>query len=99
MEEIDRQLKENGDPLFHSADKPLRIAQMVAKEFGHAPKGKTVKQPAKPTEGKPPKKKSPVQPASGNARTVPTDTTREAEKQLENVKSIYDFEELVDSMT
>lgn len=40
MIEIEEALKENDDPLFHSPDKPLRIAQMVAAELKIAPRKK-----------------------------------------------------------
>ena len=45
MEEIDQTLRETGDPLFNDPTKPLRIAQMVAKELSVAPKRKGQAQP------------------------------------------------------
>jgi hypothetical protein len=45
MEEIDQTLRETGDPLFNDPNKPLRIAQMAAKELAIAPKRKGQAQP------------------------------------------------------
>ncbi len=74
MAEIDAALKDNGDPLWADPDKPLRIAQMVAKELNIAPRRKGAPAtPAKaaatatPTNGTAPKKQ--ILP-SGSSRTA-----------------------------
>lgn len=75
MVEIDAQLKEDGNPLFHAADKPLKLAQMAANELGIAPR----RQGAAPTRknvvsSQPAQTTRSVQPAgipvSGSARTT-----------------------------
>lgn len=53
MAEIDALLRDTNDPRYHSQDKPLLIAQMVAKEQDVAPKGKGVAK-ATPTAPQPP---------------------------------------------
>ncbi len=74
MVEIEADLKANGDPLYHSPDKPLRIAQMVAAELKIAPRRKGAPAaPAKaaaPANGTPPPKKQ-MLPAGGSRTTPP----------------------------
>lgn len=96
MEEIDRQLKEAGDSLYESPEKPLRIAQMVARELNIAPRGKQVKAPATPASGSPPRKKVPVQPASASKRsqTPENNTGQQLDEQLEKITSPMDWEEM-----
>lgn len=71
MAEIDADLEKNGDPLFNSPDKPLRIAQMVAAELSIAPRRKGA--PAAPAKAAapvvPPQKKQVL--PGGNSRTTP----------------------------
>ncbi len=69
MLEIERAFKDNGDPLYYSASKPLVIAQMVAAELKIAPKAKT-QAPAKPAVPAATVAKKGVVPAGG-ARTTP----------------------------
>lgn len=75
--EIDTELKDSGDPLYHDPNKPMILAQMVAKELLIAPR----KKEAKAATGKPaaesrkaetaaPAAKKPVMIASGESRTA-----------------------------
>lgn len=75
MAEIDRMLEKEGDPLFHSPDKPFRVAAMVAAELGVAPK--SVTSSAKPSAASAaktagPRSLAPI--ASGESRTTTTRT-------------------------
>lgn len=75
MAEIDRMLEKEGDPLFHSPDKPFRVAAMVAAELGVAPKSVTSSaKPAAPAAPKAngPRSLAPI--ASGESRTSTTRT-------------------------
>lgn len=93
--EIDDQLRENGDPLFHNPNKPLVIAQMVAAELRIAPKSAkspastasaTVKKPAAPA----PKPASVI--SSGGSRTVTQSTqTGQQAAAIDAVKTIEDL--------
>jgi hypothetical protein len=67
MVEIDAALKETGNDLFYSPEKPLKLAQMAANELGIAPRAGG----AKPASSQPVKSR-PVQPqpASATARTT-----------------------------
>ena len=74
MIEIEEVLKANGDPLYFSPDKPLRIAQMVAAELHIAPRRKGASAaPAKAAAPAPatiqPKKQ--VLPGGGSRTTPP----------------------------
>lgn len=72
MLEIESALKENDDPLYNSPDKPLRIAQMVARELNIAPrkKGAPVVTPALKTAA------APVVPAPAKKQQLPSGTSR-----------------------
>jgi hypothetical protein len=99
MEEIDAQLREANDPQVDDPEYPLRLAQMVAKEMGIAPKGKRVKKPDQATPGQPPKKKSPVQPASASARTqAPPSPQGQLDEKIDAIKSPHDLEEFIESL-
>lgn len=93
MDEIDAQLRENGDPLYDDPNKPLIVAQMVARERGIAPKGKSTKADYPPKSGTPPRKNNPVQPANPQARTAPPKSNEEQlDEQLERIKGPLDWE-------
>lgn len=64
MAEMDAALKESDDPRYYAADKPLRLAQMVAAERNIAPKAKHSPRSTKRSVNKPV-----LSPASGGART------------------------------
>lgn len=61
MMEIDSMLKESDNPLFYSADKPLKVAQMAANELGIAPRNPNAKQPASPRSTAPVRQQIPTQ--------------------------------------
>lgn len=72
MAEIEADLKANGDPLFHSPEKPLRIAQMVAREKNIAPKSKSAPAaPAKAAAPAIPALKKGIVPAGSSRTTQP----------------------------
>lgn len=72
MIEIDAQLEEDKNPLFHAPDKPFKLAQMAANEIGIAPKRPG--SPNKVVSSQPAAKARPAQPAiapmSGATRTT-----------------------------
>lgn len=99
MAEIDADLEANGDPLYHSPDKPLRIAQMVATEMNIAPrkKGAPVVTPAKAAAPAPvvPAGKKGVVPSGASRTTPPAVNQKPAiQVEVENVKSIRDLREI-----
>lgn len=109
MAEIDRQLEENKDPLFSDPNKPLLIAQMVAKELAIAPKSATAKaaapKPATTAAPKPPvttttQPKKQVPPvASGTSRTS-TSTTQggDLSKRIDGLRTPQDIENFVNNL-
>ncbi len=92
MAQIDAVLKQNGDPLYHRADKPLKLAQMVAAELNIAPRNKNAA-PAKPAaapvaNGAPKKGVVP----SGGARTTPPATNQPAvDPGVAGIKNMTDL--------
>lgn len=99
MGEIDARMKRLNDPLFDSPNKPFLLAKQAAKELGIP-----MIDPA--AARKPAAKKAVstsrrlVTPASGNARTTePAATATKLEKQIGSVKSLDDYESLVNSVT
>ena len=90
MAEIDADLKEAGDDLYYDPNKPLKVAQMVARERNIPPRSKQRKV-VKPTAK--PRPKSVVQPASHSARTV-TSTGSTLDKLVDKVSSVEDYEAL-----
>lgn len=97
MKEIDDAMEEMGDPLFHSADKPLRIAQMVAAEMNIAPRRKGAPPaPVKTAVPAAPKQNKQVLP-SGSARTTPPAAPQQPaiETQARAMKSPHDFRKLM----
>lgn len=100
MQEIDAEMEQSKDPTFHDPNKPLIIAQMVAKELRIAPRrkgGQEAKSEVKEKAGaavktaaKPPVGKSVV--ASGSNRTV-TQTTQSSQREAA-IDKITSIEEL-----
>jgi len=90
MTEIDGMLKANNDPLFFDPEKPFILAQMVAREYAIAPKSKAQRSAPVPPKPKPVAK--PVQPASGNARTVTQPVNNQAKQLQQAVEGIQDEE-------
>lgn len=98
MAEIDADLEANNDPLFHSPDKPLRIAQMVAAELKIAPRrpGKPAAPAtaAAPANGTPAAKKQ-VLPGGGSRTTPPPVNQPPAiDAKIKAAKSINDIRNL-----
>lgn len=91
MIEMDRFMRDNGDPLYHSPDKPFILAKQAAARLG-IPMAQPAAAGQKKTTTAP---KSPIQPASGNARTTPAAPAPKLEERLEAVDSIEDYEEIV----
>lgn len=94
MLEIEATLKSNGDPLYNSPDKPLRVAQMVAAEMAIAPRKKGA--PAAPAKAAVP----PAVPAQkkgilpgGSSRTTPPTQTPESvvTSKVADVKNPHQF--------
>ena len=91
MIEINDWMQQNGDPIFNSPDKLFTLAKMAAAELGIPMKRPVSKESPRPS-------KSPVQPASGNARTAPTNPTKRANEELEAINSLDAYEALIGAM-
>lgn len=99
MARIDVELKDTENPLYHSPDKPFKLAQMAANNLGIAPKSanapaakvakpaassQPVKKPAATSAARPAKPASP--PMSGTARTAQASTNGQAASELDGVQ-------------
>lgn len=96
MLEIEADLRENGDPLYESADKPLRIAQMVAAELRIAPKkkGAPAAKVATPPAAAPPKKQ--VLSGGGSRTTQPLVNQKPAiDAEIAAARSVGDVRKLL----
>ena len=94
--ELDKQMRDLGDPLYSSPDKPFLLAKMAARELGIPMTNPSSAQAAKRTA---PRTGSPVNPASGNARTTPkTSASPRADEALAGVNSLEAYEDLVEAM-
>jgi len=92
MVEIDRQMKDDGNPLYFSPDKPFKLAQMAANDIGIAPRNPK----SAATSAKPMTKSRTVQPASGNARTTaPTSPNDKIEQAVDQVSDIASYDALL----
>jgi hypothetical protein len=87
MVELDRQMLEVGDPLYHSPDKPFLLAKAAARELGVI-MTKPGAAPAKPSRSS----KSPMQPAPGNRGTTSTDSSKSLEAEIDALDSLADYE-------
>jgi len=97
MAQIDATLRANGDPLYHRADKPLVLAQMVAAELKIAPRNKNAP-PAKAAAPVVPPPKKGILP-TGGSRTVPVTNQKPAlVQQVESVKSVHDLRKVLQSV-
>lgn len=95
MIELDTQMRELGDPLFNSPDKPFTLAKRAALALGIPMQKPAAQDAPKKKDSKSP---SPVQPASGNSRTSSakqTTSKQQLEASLAQVDSIDAYEELV----
>lgn len=84
MLEIESALKANGDPLYHSPDKPLRVAQMAAAELNIAPK-RAGQAPAQKAAAAPAQQAQPKKGVvtSGASRTTPPATNPSAKMETD----------------
>jgi len=93
MLEIEETLRQTGDPLFNSPNKPLVIAQMVARELRIAPKTKAAVKPAAKTAPAAPTAKPKSVIAEGGATTTPA--TKDSQgKFAESVNSVHTLGDL-----
>lgn len=95
MIEIDRAMRDMGDPIYHSPDKPFILAKQAASELG-IPMARPAATGTQKTSTAP---KSPIKPASGNARTTPAAPAPKLEERLQEVDSEEAYEELVTGLT
>jgi hypothetical protein len=89
MAKLDAEMRELGDPLYHSTDKPFILAKEAARNLG-IPMRKPGTAPAKKTV-----QHRPVQPASGNASTTSADPNQRFEQEIASISSLDDYEALV----
>ena len=88
MIELDKQMLNLGDPLYHSPDKPLVLAKAAARELGvmmakpGAIKART-------------NSSSPIPTASGSARTTATAPSAKLEDAINKATSLEEYEKLV----
>ncbi len=96
MLEIEADLKALNDPLYHDPEKPLRIAQMAARELNIAPRRKgavpPVKAPVTPVVAPKPKSVLP----GGESRTTPITAPQKPaiDAKIEGVKTLGDLREV-----
>ena len=93
MLELDALFEETGDDRFNDPDKPFLLAKLAARELGIAPVNPNSKKQSPPPATATKKPQSPVQPASGNARTNQT-KTREGtlDDVVDNIRDEDDYE-------
>lgn len=98
MIEIEESLEALSDPLFHDPNKPLLIAQMVAKENSIAPKKASaarVAAPAQPAAPRPPPKG--VLP-SGSSRSAAAPQVNPVDAAISSIKTQGDVQKLMKSL-
>ncbi len=95
MAALDAQMKELGDPLYYSENKPFILAQQAAVKLGipMTKPGTATKPASKSVQHRP------MQPASGNARTTTTDATKQLSEAIDGVNTVAEYEKLVAQMT
>ena len=97
MIEIEKSLEELGDPLFTDPEKPLRIAQMVAREMNIAPKKKGA--PVAPAKAAAPVAAPAVKKGilpGGASRTTPPPVNQPPaiQQEIQNIKSVTDLRQM-----
>lgn len=90
MAALDAQMRDLGDPLYYSEEKPFILAKQAAVKLG-IPMTKPGEKPA----AKPSVQRRPMQPASGNARTTTTDAAKSVSEAIDGVKTVDEYEKLV----
>lgn len=101
MREIDADLGANGDPLFKSPDKPLRIAQMTAAEKSISPRRKgTPAAPVKPAApAAVPGPKRGILPSGASRTTPPAANAQPAfNAQVQAVNSVHALRKVLKSV-
>lgn len=91
---LDAQMKDLGDPLYFSDNKPFILAQQAAVKLGIP-----MTKPGAAPKPKASVQHRPMQPASGNARTTTTDTAKRISEEIDGISSMADFERAVASMS
>ena len=94
MVQLDAQMQKLGDPIFNSPDKPFILAKMAAAELGIPMKQQTTA--AKVKKSSP---NSPIQPASGNARTSATAPATKLDQRLSQIETEEDYLAMVGGLT
>ncbi len=94
MAELDTRMRENGDPLYYSTDKPFILAKAAAKELGIIMSDPKAKAPGKPS----PTTSRPIQPASGSARTTATNAPARTKDAIERIEDMSDYDAYVESL-
>lgn len=92
MMQLDAQFKRDEDPLYHSPNKPLKLAQMVAAELSIAPRNKNAapaKPAAAPAAGAQPKKG--VVPSGSSRTTPPAQNTPAVDPAIAGIKTMADL--------
>lgn len=95
MVELDAQMREMGDPIYHSPDKPFLLAKKAALELGIIMANPAEKPAVKKT---PAKNGAPIQPASGSARTTATNTSTRTTDAIDRIQDISDYDAYVESL-
>lgn len=91
MTELDQQMRDLGDPIYHSPDKPFILAKAAAKELGIPM--------TKPGAAKPaPAPKAPMQPAPGNRGTTQAAVSAAKLDQIDGLGTIEDYEKFVGAL-
>jgi hypothetical protein len=85
MIELDAQMRELGDPLFHSQKKPMILARNAALELGIPMVRPGTAQVKKPVQTRP------MQLASGNARTTAVSPVSALEKKILDAKNLDEY--------
>jgi hypothetical protein len=91
--ELDQRMKDLGDDLYFDPEKPFILAREAAKELKIPMRDPKAKPAAKPSPA------SPIQPASGNARTAPVNPAKRMSEELDALDSLDAFEAHVGSMS
>lgn len=95
MISFDERMLAAGDPVYDSPDKPFILAKAAAKELGIIMSNPNAK-PEKVKKSSP--KGSPIQPASGSARTSAPVPARKLDDALDGMESLEDYESLVEAI-
>ena len=98
MLEIEAELQRNGDPLYSSPNKPLKLAQMVAAELSIAPRAKKPAPAPAAVPAAPAPKKGVV--TTGGSRTTPppVNAKPEVQQKIEGIKSLNDLRQFSRSL-